>query len=234
MRFKRAIVSSMLPQVTDAVFSDMEYRILAVGKGELVQDLSNSSIKKVVSVLYELNTFDVSDNQFLFEIQGFRHFAFSDNNKNTLAAFWNDILVAEHNNNCISKVVQIADFLMNEALSSSSSFGPNYGKSIFMHCIYINEKIQFLPSDSIFWGETGYDAGQVLYELLFKAKNIDDLKENIFAIADIYSIKPKTLLNWTLMLLHRNYIQFHVMKLQKEKEAAKYAIFRLFDLYLEI
>ena len=234
VRFKRAIASSMLPQVADVVFSDMEHRIFAVEEGELFRDIPNSSIKKVVSVLYEMNTFDVLDNQFLFEIQGFRHFAFSDNNKNTLAAFWNDILACERNNNCINKIVRMADFLMNEALSSSSSFGPNYGKSIFKHCIYINEKIQFLPSDSIFWGETGYDAGQVLYELLFKVKNIDDLKENIFAIADIYSTKPKTLLNWTLMLLHRNYIQSHVMKLQKEKAAAEHTIFRLFDLYLEI
>lgn len=236
IRFKRMIISSTLPQIVSTVFSDIDCRIYAVEKGETFQSISNSTIiKAIVSVLYELNKFYISDNQLLSEIQGFRHFAFSKNHENTLKAFWNDILDAERNYKCIDEIIQIADaLLLDAAFLDSASFGLNYGRSIFENCIFIKGKIQFLPSDSIFWGETGYDAGRVLYELLIETKNIYSLKKNIFEIADIYFMNPKKLLNWTLMLLNRNYIQLHTMKLQKEKAVVESTILQLYNIYMEI
>lgn len=235
IRFRRMIVSSTLPQIANVVYFDTECRLFAINKGEIFQNFSNSfAIKEVVSTLYEFNTFYISNKQLLSEIQGFRHFAFASNHENTLVTFWNNILEAERNYKCVDEIVQIADSLWGEAFLTSAPFGLNYGKSIFEHCIYINGKIQFFPSDSIFWGEMGYDAGQVLCDLLIETKNTESLKENISKIADIYSMKPKRLLNWTLMLFNKDYIRFHAMKLQKEKAIAESTILQLFKIYSEI
>lgn len=234
LRFEKCLLSSKLTSVIPISHYNSNTHIIATIKMSILhlsQLLLN--IKDIILKLYSLNNEFDFENSELDKLKDFRHDSFSMTNYNSLSFFWQEIIKVQPEKHYSKDIIEISNILYKKSLENLAQYGVNYGKDILEHCVSKEKQIYFLPSASIFWGETGYDPAHLLYEIILYLKKDFELSNYISLISKVYHIPSAKIINWTIMLFVKKYTKAYFMRLGDETKEMENIICHLFRAYFQ-
>lgn len=172
----------------------------------------------------ERNNFNIQSNRLSSE-------EFSDSNPNTLESFWEELISCSELKHIQPEIYKKAIAFVTDSHSSQLIYGFNYGKNIIDHVVKDENDIYLLPSSSVFWGETGYDAGQLIYSFAEHEKDFAKIKSYIYTMASFYKISPRRLANWTAFICIKLFAKNKILQMDQEEEQSINLINNIFEQY---
>ncbi len=206
LRFRRACLSAGSERVLDLVHIESEYHLLITERTSVVSD---STINRYPEKAAEaLAGFSSSLPASKAKMLGGSP-AWSADCTDTLTGYWAELSRTMEQagssgygwdfRDCLA----LAKRLGEDAGREQGPLGGNYGKPVYGHCVDADKTYKLLPSADAFWGELGWDAGQLISCWLLQPGNdaASDLSKMLHRIAAPWALSPRRVLNWALLHL---------------------------------
>lgn len=206
LRFCRACQSADSERTLKPIYTESEYHLLITERASIVPD---STIDRHPEMAAEaLSAFSGSLPASKAKMLS-GNSAWSKGCKGTLADYWAELFRTMGQvgswgydwefRNCLA----LAQELGEDASREQASFGGNYGKLVYGHCVDAGKMYKLLPSTDAFWGELGWDTGLLISCWLLRCNSdvSSDFSELLPRIAALWTLSPRRALNWTLLHL---------------------------------